>query len=42
MKKIKKISEDYIINKYLRKLNFNKIESFNFNKHAAPGYREVS
>tara|TARA_Y100000590_G_scaffold436153_1_gene556387 strand:- start:23 stop:997 length:975 start_codon:yes stop_codon:yes gene_type:complete len=35
MKKIKKISEDYIINKFLRKLNFNKIESFNFNDDAA-------
>ena len=35
MKKIKKISEDYIINKFLRKLNFNKIESFNFSNDAA-------
>ena len=35
MKKIKVISEKYIINKYLRNLNFNKIETFNFKNDAA-------
>ena len=35
MKKNNKISEEYIINKYLKKLNFKKIETFNFNNDAA-------
>ena len=35
MKKNKVISEKYIINKYLRKLNFNKVETFNFKNDAA-------
>ena len=35
MKKNKKISENYIIHKYLRNLNFNKIETFNFKNDAA-------
>ena len=35
MKKNKKISEEYIIYKYLRKLNFKKIETFNFKNDAS-------
>ena len=35
MKKNKKISEKYIIHKYLRNLHNNKIETFNFNNDAA-------
>ena len=35
MNKIKVISEKYIIHKYLRILNFNKVETFNFNNDAA-------
>ena len=35
MKKNKVITEKYIINKYLRNLNFNKVETFNFNNDAA-------
>ena len=35
MKTNNKISEKYIIYKYLRKLNFKKIETFNFNNDAA-------
>ena len=35
MKKSKIISEKYIINKYLINLNFNKVETFNFNNDAA-------
>ena len=33
--KNKLLSEEYIINKYLKKLNFKKIETFNFNNDAA-------
>ena len=35
MNRNKKISEKYIINKYLRNLNFNKVETFNFKNDAA-------
>ena len=35
MHRNKKISEKYIINKYLRNLNFNKVETFNFKNDAA-------
>ena len=35
MKKNKKISENYIINKYLKKLNYSKKETFNFENDAA-------
>ena len=35
MLKNKNISEEYIINKYLKKLNFNRAETFNFNNDAA-------
>ena len=35
MKKNNKISEQYIIKKYLRKLHFNKIEAFDFKNDAA-------
>ena len=35
MRKNKKISEKYIIHKYLRNLHYNKIETFNFNNDAA-------
>jgi len=35
MKKNKKISEKHIINKYLRNLNYNKVETFNFKNDAA-------
>ena len=35
MKKNKKISEKYIINKYLKNLHFNKVETFNFKNDAA-------
>ena len=35
MKKNKKISEKYIINKYLRNLHYNKIETFDFKNDGA-------
>ena len=38
--KNKKISEKYIIHKYLRNLHFNKIEAFNFKNDAA--YLKIS